>query len=219
MRVTRLFRDDRGVSSVISVILMVAVTVIVAATVSVFALSIGESISGNAPIASFSAEQDQMRLEASGGYSGDFYVLEIAYTSGEPIPKDQLDVRVNGRQAWGVNNDSGASRASALLSDSSSSPLRPGEALTVVHTDDPSITISNDDEYVINSPPGRFSNPVTADNDPEQNRLFHEPSYTGNPTTSTQIQLEPGDRITITWESERGDETALLFEREIESAN
>jgi len=58
MKVARLFRDDRGLSSVISVILMVAVTVIVAATVSVFALSIGESISANAPVASFSAEQD-----------------------------------------------------------------------------------------------------------------------------------------------------------------
>lgn len=218
MKVTRLFRDDRSVSSVIGVILMVAVTVIVAATIAVFVLDIGESTSANPPAASFDAEQDEMRLEATGSYSGDFYVLEITYTSGDPIPEDQLAVRVDGRQAWGVTNGSGATQASALLSDSSSL-LRPGQTITVVHADDPSHIIRSGDGYTINSPPGPFTNPVTAENDPEQNRLFHSPSYTGNPGTSTQIQLEPEDRITITWESERGDETATLFEREIESLN
>jgi len=190
---------------------MVAVTVIVAATVSVFALSIGESISANAPVASFSAEQDQMRLEARYDHAGDFYVIEITYTSGVPIPEDQLHVRVNGRQAWGANTNyvGGRSRAAALLSDSTSS-FRPGETINVVHTDDPSITINDGDTYTINVPP--FDNPVEGENDPEENRLYQSGS-------SPELQLEPGDRITITWESERGDETAILFEREIESMN
>jgi FlaG/FlaF family flagellin (archaellin) len=196
---------------------MVAVTVIVAATIAVFVLDIGESTSGDVPAGSFSAEQKEMRLEATGGFSGDFYVLEIAYTSGDPIPEDQLTVRVNGRQAWGVTNGSRATQAAALL-DGSSSSLEAGQSLTVVHTDDPRITISESDEYVINQPsPSGTINPVKNDNDPEKNRLFHAPNapYLGPP--SPQLQLRPGDRVTITWESERGDETALLFEQEVES--
>jgi len=217
MNVTGLFRDDRSVSSVVSVILIVAMTVILSATVAGLALGITESISADVPVASFSAEQDTKRLEAKYDHAGDFYVLEISYTNGEPIPEDQLSVQVNGRQAWGVNTVTTfrgpTSEASTLLSDSSSS-FRPGETLTVVHTDDPSITISNGDPYIINVDDNP-DNPVDGENDPEENRLFHSPNHPGGP----QLQLEPGDRITIYWESERGDETAVLFEREIVSIN
>lgn len=209
----RLFvTDERAVTPVVSTILMVAIVVVLGAIISVTILGIASDTPSPAPQASFSAEQDTTRIKATGSFEGDFYVLEITHTNGDNIPKDQLNVRVNGRQAWGVNTASNPSQASALLSDSSSS-FRAGETLTVVHKDDPSITINEGDGYVTNIPP--FYNPVDYENDPEENRLFHSPNHPGGP----QLQLEPGDRITIVWESERGDETAVLFEREIVSFN
>jgi flagellin-like protein len=53
-----LFTDDsdRGVSPVIGVILMVAITVILAAVIGAFVLGLGDQVSNNAPQASFSFE-------------------------------------------------------------------------------------------------------------------------------------------------------------------
>ena len=48
--------DDRGVSPVIGVILMVAITVILAAVIGAFVLGLGDQVSNNAPQASFSYE-------------------------------------------------------------------------------------------------------------------------------------------------------------------
>jgi len=45
---------DRGVSPVIGVILMVAITVILAAVIGAFVLGLGDQVSNNAPQASFS---------------------------------------------------------------------------------------------------------------------------------------------------------------------
>ena len=45
--------DDRAVSPVIGVILMVAITVILAAVIATFVLGLGDSLSNNAPQASF----------------------------------------------------------------------------------------------------------------------------------------------------------------------
>jgi len=55
-----LFTDDsdRGVSPVIGVILMVAITVILAAVIGAFVLGLGDQVSNNAPQASFSFDFD-----------------------------------------------------------------------------------------------------------------------------------------------------------------
>jgi len=53
MNVKKLFADDDAVSPVIGVILMVAITVILAAVIATFVLGLGEQISSSAPQASF----------------------------------------------------------------------------------------------------------------------------------------------------------------------
>jgi flagellin-like protein len=47
-----MIRSNRVVTAIIGVILMVAVTVILAAVIPTFALSIGEDVSGTGPVAS-----------------------------------------------------------------------------------------------------------------------------------------------------------------------
>lgn len=51
-----LFGDDRGVSPVIGVILMVAITVILAAVIGTFVLGLGDSLGNSAPQASFQCD-------------------------------------------------------------------------------------------------------------------------------------------------------------------
>ena len=58
MQLSKLFNDDRAVSPVIGVILMVAITVILAAVIGTFVLGLGDSIGDSTPSASIDAEFD-----------------------------------------------------------------------------------------------------------------------------------------------------------------
>ena len=58
MDLKKLFTEDRGVSPVIGVILMVAITVILAAVIGAFVLGLGDQASQSAPQASFDFDFD-----------------------------------------------------------------------------------------------------------------------------------------------------------------
>ena len=58
MQFTQLFDDDRAVSPVIGVILMVAITVILAAVIGTFVLGMSDQMGDNTPRASFGFDYD-----------------------------------------------------------------------------------------------------------------------------------------------------------------
>jgi len=58
MKLSNLFNDDKAVSPVIGVILMVAITVILAAVIGTFVLGLGDSIQDTSPSASITGEID-----------------------------------------------------------------------------------------------------------------------------------------------------------------
>ena len=58
MQIKNLFEDDRAVSPVIGVILMVAITVILAAVIGTFVLGLGDSLSESAPSATYDWDQN-----------------------------------------------------------------------------------------------------------------------------------------------------------------
>lgn len=66
-----LFGDDRGVSPVIGVILMVAITVILAAVIGSFVLGLGDSLSNSAPQASFECDGDALIHAGGDTLNGD----------------------------------------------------------------------------------------------------------------------------------------------------
>ena len=76
MRLKELLTDDDAVSPVIGVILMVAITVILAAVIATFVLGLGEQVSDTAPNANFQFEYDNS--------SGDRNVT-ATHTSGPAI--------------------------------------------------------------------------------------------------------------------------------------
>ncbi|ELK55821.1 type IV pilin [Haloferax volcanii] len=81
MQLTTLFNDDSAVSPVIGVILMVAITVILAAVIGTFVLGLGDQVSETSPQASFDFDYTNT--------SGD---LTITHESGTSIDADSVSI-------------------------------------------------------------------------------------------------------------------------------
>jgi flagellin-like protein len=97
MNLRKLFNDDDAVSPVIGVILMVAITVILAAVIATFVLGLGEQISDSAPNASFSFDYENGSTAADSwntsiGSAGDGGVLTITHSGGPNINAELLSV-------------------------------------------------------------------------------------------------------------------------------
>ena len=88
MDVKALFDDDEAVSPVIGVILMVAITVILAAVIATFVLGLGDQISNTAPQASFSFDYTEDESD------GD--TLQVTHNGGETIASNEVVGRVSG---------------------------------------------------------------------------------------------------------------------------
>ena len=80
------FDDERAVSPVIGVILMVAITVILAAVIGTFVLGLGDQVE-SAPQASFDFQETE---------DGDDDVLEIRHRGGDTVNFENVEIRVNG---------------------------------------------------------------------------------------------------------------------------
>jgi flagellin-like protein len=103
MDLKQLFNDDDAVSPVIGVILMVAITVILAAVIATFVLGLGDSLSNTAPQASFSfdyADDVDTEDSFSDTSTGDG-ILNITHDGGETI--DAADIDVVGSSGGDVN--------------------------------------------------------------------------------------------------------------------
>jgi flagellin-like protein len=85
MRVKQLFTDDSAVSPVIGVILMVAITVILAAVIGSFVLNLGGSLQQSAPQASF-------------GFDYNDTAVDITHETGDSIEADRLKTTGHGNE-------------------------------------------------------------------------------------------------------------------------
>ncbi|GGN18611.1 type IV pilin [Halarchaeum nitratireducens] len=86
MDLTQLLDDDRGVSPVIGVILMVAITVILAAVIGTFVLGLGSNVGNNAPSATFNYDYNDWSTSDRG--------LNITDQGGDAIETSTLTVNV-----------------------------------------------------------------------------------------------------------------------------
>ncbi|RDZ66334.1 type IV pilin [Haloferax sp. Atlit-12N] len=122
MKIRQLLADDGAVSPVIGVILMVAITVILAAVIGTFVLGLGEQ-TATAPQASFSfdfTDNDQTSTD-------DADVLSITHESGTAISSERLTFAVSGATAVDADESTSATFAIAGTSgDTSWDDLSPG---------------------------------------------------------------------------------------------
>ena len=129
MHVTGLLADDEAVSPVIGVILMVAITVILAAVVGAFALGLGGQ-QDSVPQASWTVSTPTDRKAT------------IVHNGGDAVADENLVVKVGSTSAYeaggspdtdgdGINDNF---EAGADSSDWSSTPISGGDSLTLHHS-------------------------------------------------------------------------------------
>ncbi len=103
VNVRRLLTDDSAVSPVIGVILMVAITVILAAVIGGFVLGVGEG-QETTPSATFEFEYEP-NPSAPNGFTDPADGsdrLYVEHTGGDGIPVDRLSITVGGDPTTGV---------------------------------------------------------------------------------------------------------------------
>jgi len=102
MEFQKLFDDDRAVSPVIGVILMVAITVILAAVIGTFVLGLGDQVQNTTPQASFGFETHDQDGD------GDADWVNVTHESGSTIDGTALSVSTT---AGGGTSDTWANAA------------------------------------------------------------------------------------------------------------
>jgi flagellin-like protein len=85
--------DDRGVSPVIGVILMVAITVILAAVIATFVLGLGEQVSQTAPQANFDFEVEETSTPGVDE-------LTVSHTGGQTIDRENIEITIGSTTAY-----------------------------------------------------------------------------------------------------------------------
>ena len=103
MNVKELLTEDRAVSPVIGVILMVAITVILAAVIGTFVLGLGESVQQQSPTASFSFDYETNGSDAWGNDA----TISVTHEGGDSIDADRLSINVGGTTINGTNSTHG----------------------------------------------------------------------------------------------------------------
>jgi len=88
MKLHELFADDDAVSPVIGVILMVAITVILAAVIGTFVLGLGSDLQNNPPSAQFTFSQEDngnLTMTHDSGDSVDVGKMNVTYDGGSNL--------------------------------------------------------------------------------------------------------------------------------------
>ena len=144
MRLKELLTDDDAVSPVIGVILMVAITVILAAVIATFVLGLGEQVSDTAPNANF-----QFDYNSTGGNGN----VTITHTSGPAIEASSLSVGGAGISGsieftdfdeFGDNAEVSAGDSVRVPNGTNGESLNKGEQISVIWSSEgDSATLSN----------------------------------------------------------------------------
>jgi flagellin-like protein len=136
----QLFTEDRAVSPVIGVILMVAITVILAAVIGTFVLGLGDQVSESAPQAQFTFDfdgDDQVNITHDGGDAINAEDLNI--TTSVPIAIDGADADSTYADADDQSTVGSGSPSSANLVDTgefaSGDTISAGTTISVIGND------------------------------------------------------------------------------------
>ncbi|WP_436910193.1 type IV pilin [Halosimplex marinum] len=93
MQLKQLLNDDDAVSPVIGVILMVAITVILAAVIASFVLGLGNQAQQGAPTATIGFDYEQVVEDSGQPNAG---VLEVSHEGGDSVNYKELYIRGSG---------------------------------------------------------------------------------------------------------------------------
>jgi flagellin-like protein len=152
MQLDQLITDDDAVSPVIGVILMVAITVILAAVIGTFVLGLGSSVQQNAPQASFTLDFTNDTVDSTANYN--VYNVTATHDGGDVLNEDNTGnlsvVSAGGNISVGYSNQLPIAAGDALepSTAATSNHVGPGTEVRVVWTSpngDNSATLSRQD--------------------------------------------------------------------------
>ena len=130
MNFNQLLTEDRAVSPVIGVILMVAITVILAAVIGTFVLGLGDQVSDNAPQASFSFDFSDNDGDGFNGNTDDY--ANITHEGGETLETRSIDVSGDN---GGVNESSSFPSGNISAGDTAHyNEINSGETIRIIWT-------------------------------------------------------------------------------------
>jgi flagellin-like protein len=129
MKLKQLLTDDDAVSPVIGVILMVAITVILAAVIGTFVLGLGDRVSEAQPNAQFTFDYSEVA-----GSNDD--TVKVIHDGGDGVETGQLEVTIGSDTAWdntgwGTNFGAGSAWSGKITA---------GDSLTIKESGADSIT-------------------------------------------------------------------------------
>lgn len=189
--------DSRAVSPVISVILLVAVAVILAGTISVFVLDLGESVSDTGPTVDFEIEYAYFDDGVAKNDS-----IRITHLAGDKLRREQLEITIGDDVVYNETADS---------ETTSDDNVVPG---LVVEVDDGEFNDLNKPCFVDGeraSPKGTCGGPP-GDGDGSDSGVVLEWTEEVEAGQSIVIQernatkaydvIQPGEKITITYEGD-----------------
>lgn len=118
MQLRKFISDDDAVSPVIGVILMVAITVILAAVIATFVLGLGDSVSNNAPQAQFNFDTSGSSTNSLNPASdSDSSYITVTHEGGDELEAGNIVVSEDGSTA--PLTDAGFSSSSKLTAGTS----------------------------------------------------------------------------------------------------
>jgi flagellin-like protein len=106
MSIKQLFQDEDAVSPVIGVILMVAITVILAAVIGTFVLGLGDQVQSSAPNANFQIEYPSSNYEPVSDGTSDTDQIRVTHNGGQDIDVNNLEVQVGSTTVSDVSQSS-----------------------------------------------------------------------------------------------------------------
>jgi len=200
MDFNKLFDDDRAVSPVIGVILMVAITVILAAVIGTFVLGLGNQIQTTQPQASFGFSTGTETIEddiISDGSTveGDMDVTSVTITheNGDSISENNLKVSVDGATAYGVvvAGDDVNNEVSAVFDGNGD--VTAGTSVTIVAATSQELASSGEVRY-----------------DPDESSPQNLDISNASGTRINDVSLGSEDTVRVVWTADSGGSSGTL---------
>jgi len=188
MEFKKLLDDDRGVSPVIGVILMVAITVILAAVIGTFVLGLGDQLQSTTPQASFGFEQENVTY----GDGVEAETVTITHETGDTISESDIRVTVAGATAFDVDE---SDNATSTLWDGEGDVSAGSSVRVVGYSDASDINSEN----------------LSDDNAPDWNAG----GTISDPSEESWNAISPGDTVRVVYDSPDSDGSSTLGKKEV----
>jgi flagellin-like protein len=224
--------SNRAVSPVIGAILMVAITVILAAVIGAFVLEIGDQ-QETAPNASFETTQQDTFLQTTAWddeLTANVTTVQVNHAGGDRIAVRQLSATVDGNaSSWqrttpvsesgNVNHAAPAPAVFDTRGTNRDVSFRSGQSWSLIAHNGPNL------EELPKNPCGQYYY-ITADDRERSQRSTQNvltlsarkwgSSCTGYQTVAPMEQFETGETLNVVWSAESGGKTQTLFKYSVQ---